>query len=122
MVCRFKSNCIYEEITANTESGKFAGALGVKEGFEQLTNSLNSKFVLISGIIPSSTVCTIEHNIGHVPHILSAEIQLSSGVWSDMRIYNDKFINIAVDSKQLRVDRNNNTDYANYMVRFLLMK
>ena len=31
----------YEEISANTESNKFAGALGVKEGFEQLTDSLN---------------------------------------------------------------------------------
>ena len=31
----------YEEITANTTSGKFAGALGVQEGFEQLTSSLN---------------------------------------------------------------------------------
>lgn len=31
----------YEEIMANTESGKFAGAKGVKEGFTQLNNSLN---------------------------------------------------------------------------------
>lgn len=30
----------YEEIMANTESGKFAGAKGVKEGFTQLNNSL----------------------------------------------------------------------------------
>lgn len=35
----------YEEISANTESNKFAGALGVKEGFEQLTDSLNSKLI-----------------------------------------------------------------------------
>lgn len=33
----------YEEIMANTESGKFAGALGVQEGFETLTNSLGTK-------------------------------------------------------------------------------
>lgn len=30
----------YEEIMANTASGKFAGALGVKDGFEQLNDSL----------------------------------------------------------------------------------
>lgn len=40
----------YEEISANTESGKFAGALGVKEGFEQLTDSLN-KIIDISNQI-----------------------------------------------------------------------
>lgn len=30
----------YEEIMANTESGKFAGAKGVKEGFSKINNSL----------------------------------------------------------------------------------
>ena len=30
----------YEEIMANTESGKFAGAKGVKEGFSEINNSL----------------------------------------------------------------------------------
>lgn len=39
----------YEEITANTESGKFAGALGVKEGFEQLTNSLQNLVTNVYG-------------------------------------------------------------------------
>lgn len=33
----------YEEIMANTVSGRIAGALGVQEGFETLTNSLNEK-------------------------------------------------------------------------------
>ena len=33
----------YEEIMANTESGKFAGAKGVKEGFSKINNSLTWK-------------------------------------------------------------------------------
>lgn len=33
----------YEEIMANTESGKFAGAKGVKEGFSALNDGLNQK-------------------------------------------------------------------------------
>ena len=32
----------YEEIMANTESGKFAGAKGVKEGFSKINNSLKT--------------------------------------------------------------------------------
>lgn len=32
----------YEEIMANTESGKFAGAKGVKEGFSKINNSLQT--------------------------------------------------------------------------------
>lgn len=32
----------YEEIMANTESGKFAGAKGVKEGFSKINNSLDN--------------------------------------------------------------------------------
>lgn len=37
----------YEEIMANTESGKFAGAKGVKEGFIKINNSLNELQSLI---------------------------------------------------------------------------
>lgn len=33
----------YEEIMANTQSGKFAGALGVKDGLEQINDSLTNE-------------------------------------------------------------------------------
>lgn len=48
----------YEEITANTESGKFAGAKGVKEGFVQIDNRL----------APNNTSldCSISANVVHV--------------------------------------------------------
>ena len=40
----------YEEITANTESGKFAGALGVQEGFTQLTTSLVKTYIHLENL------------------------------------------------------------------------
>lgn len=117
----------YTDLMANTASGYLPDALAVKEGFNEINSNLNGKinesdFVLLSGMLSSDGVFTADHNIGHVPHILSAEIQLESGIWSDMRIYNNYFINIAVDSMQLRVDRKSNATYANFQVRFLLMK
>lgn len=80
-----------------------------------------SDFVSISGVFTSSGVLTISHNLGTVPYLLSAQIQLENGVWNDMRL-DAKFMRISVNSSQLRVDRDSNNAYVGYQVRFLLSK
>lgn len=62
----------YEEIMANTESGKFAGVLGVQEGFETLTNSLNTLIVNIGAnytgdVAPAVTIQPNSYAIFTIP-------------------------------------------------------
>lgn len=55
----------YEEIMANTQSGKFAGANGVKEGFSEINNSL--KWWIEKGYLPDPN----NPNIALIPAMTS---------------------------------------------------
>jgi hypothetical protein len=55
------------------------------------------------------------------PHLLSAQIQLNAGVWTDIRTL-DGFTRIDNNAKQINIIRTTANTYADYQVRFLLKK
>ena len=54
------------------------------------------------------------------PYLLSAQIQLTSGVWSDMRTLTG-ITRIDNNNNQVNVIKETATTYANYMVRFVFL-
>lgn len=61
-----------EEIEANTDGGKVAGALGVKEGFAQLTDSLGRCVELATFNNSTATNISLNDNLNNYKHILIA--------------------------------------------------
>jgi hypothetical protein len=59
-------------------------------------------------------------NGGKPPYLLSAQIQLDAGIWSDLRTL-PKIVLIAANSAQLSLVKDAAESYVGYQVRFLFM-
>lgn len=53
------------------------------------------------------------------PYLVAAQIQLTDGVWSDLRTLND-IVRIDNNQNQIALIKQNAAAYVNYQVRFLL--
>ena len=81
-----------------------------------------NSFITVYGLL-KNTAASDTFDLGTVyksaPYLIAAQIQLESGVWTDMRSISD-FKMINNNTKQVRVEKANAFVYANYQVRFLL--
>lgn len=76
----------------------------------------------VSGVLTETA--TQAFNIGGsggTPYLLSAQIQLTSGVWSDMRTIED-FVRIDNNDKQVNIVKTTAAKYVGYQVRFAFLR
>lgn len=96
----------------------------VEAAFNELNTNMVQKnsFIAVAGLL-KDTAASDMFDLGTVfksaPYLIAAQIQLESGVWTDMRSISD-FKMINNNTKQVRVEKTNASVYANYQVRFLL--
>ena len=84
-------------------------------------NELNTKNVTVHGILIESTNQTFDMPATYQdpPYLVAAQIQLTDGVWSDLRTLND-IVRIDNNQNQIALIKQNAAAYVNYQVRFLL--
>lgn len=82
-----------------------------------------SKIFTVQGLLNSNAAAVtfnLPKNYSTPPYLISAQIQLNNGVWTDMRTL-EGFTHIRNDISQVRIDRTSATYYADYFVRFLFI-
>ena len=72
----------YDEIMANTEEGKAAGALGVKEGFEEIANSLDDL---------TNNIQTVDDKVTQVANRTFNSYSCKNYCWTDGNTYVQKY-------------------------------
>jgi len=100
--------------------------------FTSLFSSLNSNLALkadkssyyvvngdLTGVVTQAWNLPTQ-NGGKPPYLLSAQIQLDAGIWSDLRTL-PKIVLIAANSAQVALTKDAAESYVGYQVRFLFM-
>ncbi len=123
-------NGISDSLTANNSNVALstAGGFNLQSQIDELNTNLNlklnsDKIFTVTGYLnntSASNTFSLGKTYGTAPYLLSAQIQLSSGVWSDMR-KNDNITRIDNNASQVNVIKNTASALANYMVRFVFL-
>ncbi|WP_312425548.1 hypothetical protein [Lacrimispora sp.] len=95
--------------------------------FSILNSNLSYKsdkasFYAVTGILTENITQTwnLTTQNGKTPYLLAAQIQFDAGIWSDMRTIS-KIMQIAANSLQVSLVKENAALYVGYQVRFLFM-
>lgn len=107
--------------TLSVAFGKLAKYCADFEKVVENVNELNTKNVTVHGILIETTNQTFDVPVTcqDVPYLVAAQIQLTDGVWSDLRTLND-IVRIDNNQNQIALIKQNAAAYVNYQVRFLL--